>query len=201
MDLRLKQPFTCIVAGPTKAGKTTFVESLIENRQNMIHPVPTIVWWFYAEQQYKIKDVIFIKGLPDMNLIKEKYPEPQLIILDDLMMEMKHNLTELFTKGCHHLNVSVVHIVQNIFFKGLRTSRVNAEYLVLLKNPSDRLQVQTLAHQLYPSNSQYFLESYADATKAPFSYLLVDLTQTTPDKYRLRTDIFSENPIIYTQKL
>ena len=107
----------------------------------------------------------------------------------------------LFTRGCHHWNISVINIVQNIFYKGLRTSRINAEYLVLMKNPSDRLQVQTLARQLFPHNSKYLLEAYNDATEKPFSYLLIDLTQATPEKFRIRANIFSPRPVVYTQKL
>lgn len=201
MDLRFKHPFTCIVSGPTKAGKTTFVHEFLSNVNSFVNPPPSKIWWFYGEDYKPIDDVIFLKGLPDLNLIKEHSPQPQLIIIDDLMQEAGSNVVSLFTRGCHHWNVSVIHIVQNLFFKGMRTSRVNAEYLVLMKNPADRLQVQTLARQLYPSNVKYFLEAFNDATEEPFSYLLVDLTQSTPENLRLRAKIFSNRVVVYTQKL
>jgi hypothetical protein len=70
-----------------------------------------------------------------------------------------------------------------------------------MKNPSDKLQAQNLARQLFPTNVKYFLDSYSDACKRPFSYLLIDLTQTTMDKLRLRADIFSTFPTIYTPKI
>jgi len=96
-----------------------------------------------------------------------------------MMTELKgdENLTKLFTRGFHHWNVSVIHIVQNIFFEGLRTSRINAQYVVLFKNPSDQLQSHTLGRQLFPSQYKYFLEAYADATSEPHGYLVIDLTQ------------------------
>lgn len=207
MDFRFKHPFTCLVAGPTKAGKTTFVKSLIKHRNECISENISKIWWCYGEYQDSYDalkgDVFFIKGFPDMNLIRETCPEPQLLILDDLMQEMQNDssLVELFTRGCHHLNVSIIHIVQNVFFKGLRTSRVNAQYIVLMKNPSDKLQCQTLARQLFPTNVKYFLDSYADATADAFSYLLLDLTQTTADRFRLRADIFAKYPTIYVPKV
>lgn len=203
MDIRLRHPFTCIVAGPTKAGKTSFVRQLIKNAKNHINPEPKFIWWFFAEEQAfynELKnDVIFVKGVPDFNIVKENSKEPQLVVIDDLMLESNNEV--LFTRGCHHWNISVVSIVQNIFHKGLRTCRINAEYLILMKNPSDRLQVQTLARQLFPHRPKYFLEAYADATSSPYEYLLVDLTQSTPDNLRLRAKVFTKNPVVYTEKL
>ena len=32
----MNHPFTCMVVGPTKAGKTMFVKRLIENKERMI---------------------------------------------------------------------------------------------------------------------------------------------------------------------
>jgi len=186
-------PFTCIVAGPTKAGKTCFVKKLIENSSQLISPIPTKIWWCYTEDQliysHLADKVTFSKGIPDRSMIREHEPESQLLILDDMMTEHKgdENLTKLFTRGCHHWNVCVIHIVQNIFFDGLRTSRINAQYIVLFKNPSDQLQSRTLGRQLFPSQSKYFLEAYSDATSAPHGYLVIDLTQYTNDNLRLNT--------------
>lgn len=201
MDLKFRHPFTCIVSGPTKSGKTTFVRKLLSNLHNFVYPPPEKIWWFYGEDYEPINNVTYLKGVPDLNLVKQFSPRPQLIIIDDLMQETGSNVSSLFTRGCHHWNVSVIYIVQHLFFKGLRTSRVNAEYLVLMKNPSDQLQVQTIARQLFPNNTKYFLEAYNDATEQPFSYLLVDLTQWTPENLRLRTKIFSKRTVVYTQKL
>ncbi len=98
-------------------------------------------------EQFVDHGVVMIEGLPDMVQLKKSIAKPKLLILDDLMQEMKSDkkLVQLFTKGPHHWNLSVLHIVQNLFFDGLRTSRVNAQYLVLMKNPSDQLQASNLA--------------------------------------------------------
>jgi len=91
--------------------------------------------------------------------------------------------------------------VQNVFF-GDRTNRVNAHYLLLMKNPADSLQAMNLGRQLFPKKQQYFSEALADATREPHSYLLVDLAQSTADQFRLRTQIFPDdkNQIIYLPK-
>ena len=135
-------PFTAIVSGPTKAGKTYWVKNLVLNAQEMIVPTPKKIYWCYGEWQPLYNElqgygVHFCQGLPDLQELKETPAQPKLLILDDLMQEMKTDkrLIQLFTKGSHHWNVSVLHIVQNLFFDGMRTSRVNAQYLVLMKNP------------------------------------------------------------------
>ena len=66
----------------------------------------------------------------------------------------------LFTKGSHHRNLSVIYIVQNLFHqgKGNRSISLNSHYLVLFKNPRDKLQILTLAKQMYPSETAWFIK-------------------------------------------
>jgi hypothetical protein len=47
-----------------------------------------------------------------------------------------------------------------------------------------------LAHQMYPQRTKYFLEAYTAATARPHGYLVIDMTQETPDILRLRSRIF-----------
>ena len=192
-----KHPFTCIVSGPTKAGKTVWVRNLICQANQMIEPPPEQIYYCYSEWQPIYNELAafginLVRGIPDMNELKSSYTIPKLVIFDDLMQEMKtdKNLVNLFTKGSHHWNLSVIHIVQNLFYDGLRTSRVNAQYLVLMKNPSDQLQALTLAKQLYPGKTHFFMDAYKDACSQSYDYLLVDLNQETPENMRLQTDIF-----------
>ena len=206
MSFTFKHPFTAIVAGPTKAGKTVWTKNLVLNVQKIVHPVPEIVYWCYSEWQpmyAELQGINFVQGVPDLQELKSNTNKPKLLILDDLMQEMKGDkkLTQLFTKGSHHWNMSVLHILQNLFYEGTRTSRVNAQYLVLMKNPSDKLQASTLAKQLYPGKTHYFMEAYDDACRESYSYLLVDLCQDTPENMRLMTKVFpGELRAIYVPK-
>jgi hypothetical protein len=61
---------------------------------------------------------------------------------------------DLFTKGSHHRNISVILITQNIFHqaKHCQDISLNAKYLVILKNVRDRSQFSHLA-QVYPKQS------------------------------------------------
>ena len=110
------------------------------------------------------------------------------------MPDIGESLTNLFTKGSHHKNIDVTHIVYNLFEKKKnkqrRTLSLNSHYIVIFKNPRDMSQISYLARQMYPGNSKYMEEAYKDATTAPHGYLLLDLKQSTPDNLRLR-QIFS----------
>ena len=168
MDLSLKFPFTCVVAGPTRSGKTEWTKRLVKHASELISPPPHKIIWCYGEWQDSYKDlapygVEFVEGTPDMGMLKGNKDERKLLICDDLMQslgkEKNTELVSLFCRGSHHWNVGIIHIVQNLFFNNLRTARVNSHYLVLLKNPSDRLQVMNLARQLYPGQQKFFLES------------------------------------------
>jgi hypothetical protein len=127
-----------------------------------------------------------------------------LLIIDDLMAETDGRVTNIFTKGSHHKNASVVYISQNLYNKGKenRTINLNTHYLVLFKNPRDMMQISHLGRQMFPDRVKYFRDAFTDATShRSYGYLLVDLKTTTPDELRLRTDIFpDENTMVYLHK-
>jgi len=202
--LHLQHPFTAIVAGPTSCGKTRFVFRLIDNVSRMIDPPPTRIVYCYGEYQQlfcRYPRVIFHQGLPDLNDFDGS--EPALLIIDDLMHETDETVAKLFTRGSHHKNVSVVYLAQNLFPKNkfARTISLNAHYMFLFKNPRDATQFATLARQMYPHKSQFAVEAYKDATREPYSYLLVDLRPEQDDDLRLRTNIFpGETHYVYVAK-
>ena len=74
---------------------------------------------------------------------------------------------ELFTKGSHHRNLAVILVTQNIFHKGAysRDISLNSKYIVMFKNPRDKLQFQYLARQVYPENSKALVDVYNNCTQ------------------------------------
>ena len=184
-------------------GKTEWIKRLLPHKENMMIPVPKKVlfcykYWqpFYTEMLKTMPEITFHQGMPN-DLLQSKYFYPNVqsfIVFDDLMRTVTNDTTaDLFTEGAHHHNVSVVFIIQNLFFqcKQSRTISVNAHYLNLLKNPRDRQQVEAFGRQVYPRKSSTFSEAYEKATMKPHGYLVVDLYPTTPDSCRLRANIFS----------
>ena len=102
------------------------------------------------------------------------------MILDDLLNDVySKQVCDLFTKGSHHRNISVILITQNLFHQGryCRDISRNAKYLVLLKNLMDKNQFMFLARQVNPENSDSLYKAYLEATYRPHGYLLLDLSQ------------------------
>ena len=114
-------------------------------------------------------------------------------MFNDQMIDTSRNnrIVNLFTRGSHHRNLRVIYIVQNLFHQGKGSRRIslNSHYLVLFKNPRDKLQILTLAKQMYPGQTDFFLNQYEEVVKRSFGYLLIDLKTTTQDNCRLRTNV------------
>ena len=202
MDVRFQHPFIYVIAGATGSGKTDFVTRWLHYADAMINFSPEKIYWHYGAWQTQfesIPNVEFIEGLPNIeNVDKTKRT---LIIIDDLMNETNRSVTNLFTKGSHHYNCSVIYIVQNLFNqnKENRTISLNSHYIVAFKNPRDASQIVHLAKQSHPSRPKVVQEAFLDATSKPFGYLLFDFTQKIQDSYRLRTQIFPDKTnFVYT---
>jgi hypothetical protein len=171
MDVRLKHPFTAIVAGPTGWGKSVFTFKLIRQSQHMIDPAPEKIIYCYGEYQEIFNDypqVTFIDELPDVSQFDGK--QRTLLILDDLMTESNDNVSNIFTKVSHHRNISVVYLSQNLFYgsKRNRTMSLNTHYMVLFKNPRDVTQVANLSRQMYPGRGKFLVKAFKDATAKPY---------------------------------
>ena len=122
-----------------------------------------------------------------------------MILVDLLNVVYSEQVCDLFTKGSHHRNISVILITQNFFHKGqyCRDILLNAKYLVQLKTVRDKNQFLHLARQVYPEHSSSLYKAYLDATKRPHGYFFLDLSQDTDDLLRFRTNVFpDEGPAI-----
>ena len=180
------------------SGKSEFVFDLIKNKDLMIDKPPTRIVYCYGAWQKKFASVQeecgveFIKGLAEVLDNDEFFNPavPTLLIIDDLAQTVADDTrcSKLFTQGIHHLNVSVILIMQNLYKQGksMRDVHLNAQYLLLFKNCRDVNQVKVLERQIgLPQLS----EAYAKVTQIPYTPLLIDMKPDTPDYLRVRSNI------------
>ena len=209
---KLQHPFTCLVVGPTKSGKSHYIYKLLKHVDQVITPPPQEIYFVYSEWQplydemvRNIPNLKMLENTVNLNELKEDISKPRLMILDDMMSEMaadkKGALNTLFTKGSHHWNLSIIFIVQNLFFGGLRNSRLNSHYIFLFKSP-DKAQINNFARQLYPGNSKVMVNAYMDAVNSKkYNPLMIDLTSEIDERFRMRTNILPDDfTVVYIPK-
>ena len=114
----------------------------------MALPLQRIVWLYKRWQplydeisRTVVPRVEFVRGIP-YDLDGDHYFDPRIrnvIVLDDLVSTAakEPRINDLFTKGSHHRNLSVVTFNQNLFFVKDPTQMRNCHYLVLFNHPVD----------------------------------------------------------------
>lgn len=199
--MSFKHPATCLISGGTGSGKSVFTRSLIEAHSETfcdLPDLPKVLWCYGIYQQsfsIPIKNTMskFHEGLVDEDYLKAN--KPDVLVVDDMMSEKANDsfVHNLFTKISHHMKITVFFITQNMYEKGQCKMKRNAHYLVIMRSPSDKSQIMTLARQLYPGASNFFLEAYNDATAHKFGYLFIDVSPHSEEETRLQTDILPDH--------
>jgi len=200
--MKLKTPFTYMIAGASQSGKTVHVFNLLAHRHQIFDRPTDAIYYFYNcwqphFDQFASRGLVteWINELPTYDLIMEKSAshvkkDGCVFVVDDFMDNITTDIMDLFTVYAHSYRINVIFLTQNLFAKNLRDISLNATYIVVFKNPRDQSQIQNLAQQLRPKKWQYIMEAYDNATKRPYTYLLFDNHQTTPDYMRVRTRLF-----------
>lgn len=199
--IRFQHPFSAIVAGSSGTGKTVLTRSLLSDfkQTTNIRKDRLKVLWCHGQAQDLHQEAVPGIDITYANEFVYEFGDerPDVVVYDDLMSEIAGNkaLTDVFTKKRHHEGVSVIFIVQNLFFqtKEMRTISLNCMYFILMKNPRDRLQVMNLGRQIFPHSMDYFMKTVDDAFRDPFSHLIVDMTSACDDSIRLRQRVKDGN--------
>jgi len=207
-ELQLKHPSRIIIFGPSGSGKTSLVEEILINSE--------ILFGFNFE------NIIYVsgQGFPSINEVNGieiyKMRDIDVDVIDDLNSEISNLMifddniyitndklmSDLFTKLSHHKNVTVILMLQNLFPK-TRYSRdisINSSYILLMHNPRESSQIKRLSEQI--DGTKFIYDCYKDATtNKPYSYLVLDFNQETPEHLRVRSNLFPNEMIFsYVKK-
>ena len=209
-QLAFEHPFTMKLSGNRRVGKTHFTKTLLLNNHELITPRLDVIIWFYGAMQQSLfaeledslqrggQKIEFVHDLPqDGKTIQDvicSHVGRKLVVFDDLMEKVgsRADVAALFTHGRHE-DVSVIFLTQNLFHKSkyARDMSLNVDYMVLFKNPRDASVITHLGQQM--GNTKFLQQAFRDATKEPFSYLLIDLRAQTPEVLRYRTRVFNSS--------
>ena len=201
-DIRLKENFKLFISGPSRCGKTFFVGNLIQNIKSFSRDPPEIVIYIYTVWQGKYDEMSsivhhFIEDGEEMysRIQKLIFRKRALIVFDDMMNSPSLPLiAKLFTVDGRHMNLSLVFLSQKLYKNDdyFRQISRNADYYCIFKSVRDLSEIRTLAQQMTPGSLDLVI-IYQKATKNPWSYLFIDLTQDCDDKLRYRCELFQHD--------
>jgi len=123
-DLKFIHPFSCIVSGPSCSGMSYFVIRFLQNFHYLCTE-PTFaggIVWCYGEKsavpsRHQLPaNVRYNEGVSED--FGSENGEPCLVILDELLTDAySKQVCELFTRGSHHRNISVILITKICFIR------------------------------------------------------------------------------------
>ena len=194
----LRHPARILIFGPSFSGKSTLVSKILRYEKDVFDvPFDRIIYCSggseldFAEINTPIELYNdFEKGLID----SLDNNQNNCLIIDDFMHRAANDImvSELFSKRSHHLNTTVIFLLQNIFPKSKYITEIkrNATYIMLMCRPSDVKSVKQLSQQYDPQAPNFIYSAYLDATKhKPFSYLLIDMHQQQRNEVRVRNNV------------
>ena len=109
------------------------------------------------------------------------------------------SVADLFTKGTHHRNLTVIYLVQNVYNQGKsrRTKSPNSHYSVVFRNGRDASQFRTMAYQIYQNEGKWLFNACTNATSKPYGYLVLDHYPSTPEDQMVVTNILPGDQLAY----
>ena len=182
---QLVHPFTCMVAEMTGSGKTVWTQSLLQQAQTVIDQPPERIIRFhslwqpaYTQLLMMIPAIKFVKGILE-SLEIDSYLDVNirnLIVIDDQMIEAgkDNRIVTLLTKRiASSKSERYLHSAKSVPTRqGNRSIILNSHYLALFKNPRDKLRILTLAKQMYPGETAWFIKEYEKTVRRQFGYFL-----------------------------
>ena len=214
MDFRFASPFRLCLVGPSQSGKNVFFYQLLQHGPALMDPLPAEIKVFfkttqplYSEMERVLSphyNITFIEGLPTEQHVEEakNSNHHKLWCIDDFSNEYSPLVVSCMNVISHHHQLSMVILSHQLFSKDphWRAMTMAATHLGLKRNVRDQSSIAIFARQFAPTKPKSFLAVFDHVTKTPYQTLLVDLTATCPDQYRLRSNIFKhESPMrVYT---
>lgn len=202
MSIKFHADSNILVIGSSGSGKTTSVLRII--KEKLIEPFPTKIIYLYGAHQPFMNEwnvdktnptIEFAKGL-QLTLV-DKYKEPKLLILDDLILELNKDVAQHFIAGSHHKNVTTIFITHSLFLNNehYRLISNNSQYILLFKNKRNVSQVSTLARQILGDDKNRLLEAYKYIK--PFQFVLLSFHPLVPDELLIIADYFEKCQSIF----
>lgn len=162
----IHSPFGLIISGPSQIGKTYKTLEIIKKRKEFIKPPLNRVIYFYNFLSTELQDLAAtdkdLKLVSNFSEALEILEPRDLFVVDDHGDKLTTNkdflneLTLFFTTKIHHLKISVILILQNLYTKNVRHLSLNSNYLILFPTRRDSTIFLTLGRQVREKIEEFF---------------------------------------------
>ena len=130
----------------------------------------------------------------ELECLKDPDGGQTLIIIDDNSVEVSESkaVVDAITKARHY-NCSIILLLHFIFgSQNLAKIRGNTAYYFLMKSCENVQQVALLGSKM--GIKAALMKAYEKESKKPYGYVLLDRRTVTPIQYRVRRNLFDEQP-------
>ena len=207
-------PYRILIIGGSGSGKTNALLKLINNQSDIDKIYlyaknlyePKYQFWINKRESIGLQHFkdpkAFIEYSNDMHdvykNIDDYNPDREnkiLIVFDDMIADMINNkklnsiVTELFIRG-RKLNISLVFITQS-YFKVPKDVRLNTTHFFIMKIPNKRELQQIAISHSSDIDFKDFIKIYKKCTDEPYSFLVSDITLSSDDPLRFRTNLYN----------
>ena len=175
---------------------------MLQNIQTFAKQPPSFIIYIYKVWQSKfdeMKSLVHVFLQDDENIVSKikEYANgnPILVVFDDMINSKSlANIAILFTVDGRHMNMSMIFLTQRMFVNDefFRQISQNCDYFFLFKNPRNSAEIRTLAQQVTPG-TLHLIKIFIEATKDPFSYLCVNLTQECQPEVKYLSQLFNKD--------
>jgi len=205
VKFELKHPFTMEIIGPSGCGKSYLIADIIRRRREIIDcPIDKVLFIhshyqpLYAQLHASDPSIQFSTRIQDID--EHANGDPLLVVVDDWMDQLNPRtqaleiLTRYFVKSCHHMNVSIILVLQNAYRPGLRDINLNTNYLAVFGQFRDRSSMSMLARQILPGESKFLQSSYNKALDSGLhKYIFINLHPRDRNRFWVRNNIFPDS--------
>ena len=198
---KLIDNFTALVVGNSGSGKTQYVIDILKHGHEMMNDPSCLnnILFYYAEDQPLYQEfrkhpmgkrIKWFKENPTRDEIYEEINNQPftLVIIDDYGLHLQDDLVDIFNVGRNRGNISFIMIIHNLFHEHpiFRNLNRQVKYLFVYNFPRDKKQYHTLAQQITPGNTKWFIEGVEATFQKPFSPSVMDLSGMLPPIFLLR---------------
>jgi hypothetical protein len=175
---RIQVPFRGLVCCASGGGKSNLVLNLLNLMSDTFHRIIIVTkasepLYDYLEQRIKKIEIYYEGKIPDdITKLKEMNG---LIIFDDLIIDKKPQIGELYIRG-RKLNYSMIYISQS-FFKTDKLIRQNCNYIFFGSGMLARDIKLILSEFSLNLSKDELLKLYNDLTKIKMDFMMIDLNE------------------------